>query len=84
VSPNPPSIAQRFDHDFFATAAKALRAAGTQESAGGAGPSGEARRAVEQFFSDGLAGGEIIDLFGSWRSMTCSRAAARSGSTTPA
>ena len=28
-----------------------------------AGPSREATRAVEQFFSDGLAGGEIVDVF---------------------
>jgi type I restriction enzyme R subunit len=63
VSPNEPSIEQRFDHDFFATVAKALRAAGVDDIEHGGGPSREARRAVEQFFSEGLAGGEIVDVF---------------------
>ena len=64
VSPNQPSVDQRFDHDFFATVAKALRAALVSDSSGrGTGASGEARRAVEQFFSEGLAGGEIVDVF---------------------
>ncbi|MDO8184769.1 type I restriction endonuclease subunit R [Conexibacter sp. JD483] len=63
VSPNEPSTAQRYDHDFFATVAKYLRLARTDGSDGGDGASPEARRAVEQFFSDGLSGGEIIDVF---------------------
>jgi len=64
VSPNEPSVRQRFDHDFFATVAKVLRSALVDEhQAGGGGPSSEARRAVEQFFSEGLAGGEIVDVF---------------------
>lgn len=64
VSPNQPSVDQRFDHDFFATVAKVLRVALSDDNDGpGGGPSGEARRAVEQFFSDGLAGGEIVDVF---------------------
>jgi type I restriction enzyme R subunit len=64
VSPNEPSVAQRFDHDFFATVAKALRSALVDDhETDGGGPSREARRAVEQFFSDGLAGGEIVDVF---------------------
>ncbi|MCW3000651.1 MAG: type site-specific deoxyribonuclease, HsdR family [Solirubrobacterales bacterium] len=63
VSPNEPSIGQRFDHDFFATVAKALRAASAEDPAAHGGASGEARRAVEQFFSEGLAGGEIVNVF---------------------
>lgn len=63
VSPNEPSIEQRFDHDFFATIAKALRMAMVDGGESGGGPSREARRAVEQFFSEGLAGGEIVDVF---------------------
>ena len=64
VSPNQPSVDQRFDHDFFATVGKVLRAALADDDDGyGGGPSGEARRAVEQFFSEGLAGGEIVDVF---------------------
>ena len=62
VSPNPPSVAMRYDHDFFATVAAALRAALAEEQERH-GASLEARRAVEQFFSDGLAGGEIVDVF---------------------
>jgi len=57
-------VGQRFDHDFFATVAKVLRSALAEDEAdGGSGPSRAARRAVEQFFSDGLAGGEIVDVF---------------------
>jgi type I restriction enzyme R subunit len=64
VSPNEPTVRHRFDHDFFATVAKVLRSALVDEQqAGGGGPSSEARRAVEQFFSEGLAGGEIVDVF---------------------
>ena len=64
VSPNEPSVAQRYDHDFFATVASWLRAASVGRQGGDAtGPSGEARQAVEQFFSEGLAGGEIVDVF---------------------
>jgi type I restriction enzyme R subunit len=64
VSPNEPSVVQRFDHDFFATVAKALRTALVDDDEiDGDGPSHGARRAVEQFFSDGLAGGEVIDVF---------------------
>lgn len=63
VSPNEPSVAQRLDHDFFAIVAKTLRAAQVEDPEGGGGPSPEARRAVEQFFSEGLAGGEIVDVF---------------------
>ena len=64
VSPNEPSVEQRFDHDFFATVAKALRAAlADVDPTVSGGPSNEARLAVEQFFSDGLAGGEIVDVF---------------------
>ena len=62
VSPNPPSVAMRYDHDFFATVAAALRAALAEEHEQH-GASLEARRAVEQFFCDGLAGGEIVDVF---------------------
>ena len=62
VSPNPPSVTMRYDHDFFATVAAALRAALSEEHERH-GASLEARRAVEQFFSDGLAGGEIVDVF---------------------
>ena len=61
VSPNEPTVAQRYDHDVFATIAKALRLARAEEQDGeGGGPSREARRAVEQFFSAGLAGSEIL------------------------
>jgi len=63
VSPNEPSVAQRFDHDFFAVVAKMLRSALSDDRPGGGGASREARRAVEQFFSEGLAGGEIVDVF---------------------
>ena len=63
VSPNEPSIVQRFDHDFFAATAKMLRAFHVDEGGRAGGASREARRAVEQFFSDGLAGGEIVDVF---------------------
>jgi len=63
VSPNPPSVEQRYDHDFFATVAKVLRLALAKESADGAAPSPQAEQAVKQFFSGGLAGGEIIDIF---------------------
>ena len=63
VSPNEPSVEQRFDHDFFATVAKVLRAAFAEDGDDGQGLSGEARRAVEQFFSEGLGGGEIVDVF---------------------
>jgi len=64
VSPNQPSVDQRFDHDFFATVGKVLRAAlADDHDDDGGGSSGEARRAVEQFFSEGLAGGEIVDVF---------------------
>jgi type I restriction enzyme R subunit len=64
VSPNEPTVAQRYDHDVFATIAKALRLARVEEQDGeGGGPSREARRAVEQFFSAGLAGSEILDVF---------------------
>ncbi len=64
VSPNEPSRRQRYDHDFFAIVAKALRLAREDEAEGsGAAPTEEGRRAVEQLFSDGLAGGEIVDVF---------------------
>ncbi len=64
VSPNEPTVDQRYDHDVFATIAKALRLARAEEQDGeGSGPSREARRAVEQFFSAGLAGSEILDVF---------------------
>jgi type I site-specific restriction-modification system R (restriction) subunit len=64
VSPNEPTVAQRYDHDVFATIAKALRLARAEEQEGdGSGPTREARRAVEQFFSAGLAGSEILDVF---------------------
>ena len=64
VSPNEPSVAQRFDHDFFAVVAKVLRAALADGEDGTSNrPSSDARRAVEQFFSDGLAGGQIVDVF---------------------
>jgi type I restriction enzyme, R subunit len=63
VSPNEPSVAQRYDHDFFATVAKALRVALDDGLGRRGGASPAARRAVEQFFSDGLAGGEIVELF---------------------
>ncbi|HZV74432.1 MAG TPA: type I restriction endonuclease subunit R [Conexibacter sp.] len=64
VSPNEPSVAQRYDHDFFATIAAALRAAAAElEQLDGSRPSRETRQAVEQFFSEGLAGGEIVDVF---------------------
>jgi type I restriction enzyme R subunit len=62
VSPNEPTVQMRYDHDFFATVAAALRAALAEEHERH-GPSAEARRAVEQFFSEGLAGGEIVDVF---------------------
>ena len=62
VSPNDPTVAMRYDHDFFATVAAALRSALAEEQKQhGASP--EARRAVEQFFSEGLGGGEIVDVF---------------------
>lgn len=63
VSPNEPTVAMRYDHDFFAIVAKALRAAVAEDPEQHGGPSAEARRAVEQFFSEGLAGGEIVDVF---------------------
>ena len=64
VSPNEPSVAQRYDHDFFAMVASGLRAASVeQQGRDGISLSGEARQAVEQFFSEGLAGGEIVDVF---------------------
>ncbi len=63
VSPNEPTVEQRYDHDFFATVAKMVRLAGVQGDGSGAGPSSEARRAVEQFFSEGLSGGEVVDVF---------------------
>jgi len=57
-------VAQRYDHDFFATAAKWLRSARSEaDDAAGAGASPEARQAVEQLFSDGLGGGDIVDVF---------------------
>jgi type I restriction enzyme R subunit len=63
VSPNEPSVEQRYDHDFFASVAKLVRAARASSSKSNGGVSQDARQAVEQFFSDGLAGGEIIDVF---------------------
>jgi len=63
VSPNEPSIEQRFDHDFFAATAKSLRAYHLDDEERGGGPSAAARLAVEQFFSEGLAGGQIVDVF---------------------
>ncbi len=64
VSPNEPTVEQRFDHDFFALVVKVLRAAlADAGERDGSGPSREARLAVEQFFSEGLAGGEIVDVF---------------------
>jgi type I restriction enzyme R subunit len=63
VSPNEPSVAQRYDHDFFLLVARQLRAARSDDDRDGGSVSGVARRAVEQFFSDGLAGGEIVDVF---------------------
>lgn len=63
VSPNEPSVEQRYDHDVFAAVAKLVRAARVRSEHDGSGPSSEARRAVEQFFSEGLAGGEIVDVF---------------------
>ncbi len=64
VSPNEPAVAQRYDHDVFATVAKALRLAAIEDAElSHDGPSREARRAVEQFFSEGLAGSEILDVF---------------------
>jgi len=62
VSPNPPSVAMRYDHDFFAKVASELRSLLAEEQQRYVA-SPEARRAVEQFFSDGLAGGEIVDVF---------------------
>jgi len=64
VSPNEPSVGQRYDHDFFAIVAKTLRLAMEDEAEEtGAAPTEDSRRAVEQLFSEGLAGGEIVDVF---------------------
>ncbi len=63
VSPNEPSVSQRYDRDFFATVAKVVRLALADERPGGASASPQARQAVEQFFSEGLGGGEIVDVF---------------------
>jgi len=63
VSPNEPSLEQRFDHDFFAATAKSLRAYLLDDDERDGGPSPAARLAVQQFFSEGLAGGEIVDVF---------------------
>jgi type I restriction enzyme R subunit len=63
VSPNEPSISQRYDRDFFATVAKVVRLALADERPDGGSASPEARQAVEQFFSEGLGGGEIVDVF---------------------
>jgi type I restriction enzyme R subunit len=63
VSPNEPSVEQRYDHDFFLLVAQLLRSARSSGDRDVGRVSGDARRAVEQFFSDGLAGGEIVDVF---------------------
>lgn len=64
VSPNEPSVEQRYDHDFFAIVAKVLRLAMEDEAQEtGATPTDDSRRAVEQLFSEGLAGGDIVDVF---------------------
>jgi type I restriction enzyme R subunit len=63
VSPNEPSVSQRYDHDFFATVAKVLRTALIEEGTSGGTASREAEQAVKQFFSEGLGGGEILDVF---------------------
>jgi type I restriction enzyme R subunit len=63
VSPNEPSITQRYDRDFFATVAKVVRLALADDKPGGGSASPQAQQAVEQFFSEGLGGGEIIDVF---------------------
>ena len=64
VSPNEPTVSQRYDHDVFAAVAKLLRAARVDDRNRRDGrPSAETRRAVEQFFSEGLAGGEVVDVF---------------------
>ena len=63
VSPNPPSVEQRYDHDFFGVVAKALRLALAEEPGHGGLPSKDAEQAVKQFFSEGLGGGEILDVF---------------------
>ncbi len=57
-------MGQRYDHDFFAIVAKTLRLAMEDEAEEtGAAPTEDSRRAVEQLFSEGLAGGEIVDVF---------------------
>jgi type I restriction enzyme, R subunit len=63
VSPNPPSVEQRYDHDFFAVVAKVLRLALVEAPGHGGTPSKDAEQAVKQFFSEGLGGGEIVDVF---------------------
>jgi len=63
VSPNPPTVEQRYDHDFFAVVAKTLRLALADEPGHGGTPSRDAEQAVRQFFSEGLGGGEIVDVF---------------------
>lgn len=63
VSPNEPSVSQRYDRDFFATVAKVVRLGLADDKPGGGNASSHAKQAVEQFFSEGLGGGEIIDVF---------------------
>lgn len=65
VSPNPPSDAQRLDHDFFAIVAKLLREVmvGGDDPDPDVTPRDDSRRRVEQLFSEGLSGGEVIDVF---------------------
>ncbi len=64
VSPSEPSVEQRYDHDFFAIVAKVLRLAMEDEAEeSGATPTDDSRRAVEQLFSEGLAGGAIVEVF---------------------
>jgi type I restriction enzyme, R subunit len=63
VSPNEPTVSQRFDHDFFATVAKVLRMALIEEGTTSGPASAQAEQAVKQFFSEGLGAGEIVDVF---------------------
>jgi hypothetical protein len=52
VSPNPPTVEQRYDHDFFSVVAKTLRLALAEEPGFGGKPSADAEQAVKQFFSE--------------------------------
>lgn len=59
VRPHPPTHEIGPDAAFFAAVAGALRKVGPSSG----DPSPEAEQAVKQFFSEGLAAGEIVDVF---------------------